>query len=65
MRPFKSYIKGLEDGLQGIGFLYGGSKRHVRAYEAGVKRGKAWRKHIEEGKFGWPDASAPDSEEAK
>lgn len=54
MKPFKSYIQGLEHGLQGIELRWEASKRRVRAYKAGVKRGKAWRQHIEDGKFGWP-----------
>ncbi|HET7455424.1 MAG TPA: hypothetical protein VFJ76_07885 [Solirubrobacterales bacterium] len=60
MKPHKAYISGLEDGLQGISLhIENASKRYIRAYRAGVKRGKAWRHHIEDGKFGWPDAATP------
>lgn len=57
MKPLTAYVEGLEDGLQGISLrIENASKRYIRAYQAGVKRGKAWRKHIEGGRFGWPDA---------
>lgn len=54
-RPRKACVEGLEDGLMGLSFGWENvSARWLRAYAAGVVRGKEWRAHIQADKFGWP-----------